>query len=130
MPTTVQGVILARFDRLDRPMKRTLPTSIGDRKGLPVRNFKKITDIDQPIDHFLRGLEALDMIRLRSVEPELEYVFKHALTQEVVYNGVLRKERQEFHERIALVMEHLFQERLHGILRGPRRFISNMDAQC
>ena len=57
-------------------------------------------------------MERLDLIRTRSFQPELEYVFKHALTQEVVYNGLLKKERQEIHERIALVMEQLFHERL------------------
>jgi tetratricopeptide (TPR) repeat protein len=39
-------------------------------------------------------------------------VFKHALTQEVVYSGLLKKERQEIHERIALVMEQIFHDRL------------------
>jgi tetratricopeptide (TPR) repeat protein len=39
-------------------------------------------------------------------------VFKHALTQEVAYNGLLKKERQAIHERIAFVMEELFQDRL------------------
>ena len=52
------------------------------------------------------------MIRVRSFEPDLEYVFKHALTQEVVYNGLLKKKRQEVHERIARVMEQLFYDRL------------------
>jgi predicted ATPase len=39
-------------------------------------------------------------------------MFKHALTQEVVYNGLLKKERKEIHERIGVVMEGLFQDRL------------------
>jgi len=39
-------------------------------------------------------------------------MFKHPLIQEVVYNGLLKKERQEIHEQIALVMEQFFQERL------------------
>jgi len=42
----------------------------------------------------------------------LEYIFKHALTQEVVYNGLLKKERKKIHERIGLVMEQLFKDRL------------------
>jgi tetratricopeptide (TPR) repeat protein len=42
----------------------------------------------------------------------LEYIFKHALTQEVVYNGLLKKERKEIHERIGQVMEELFRDRL------------------
>jgi tetratricopeptide (TPR) repeat protein len=39
-------------------------------------------------------------------------MFKHALTQEVVYNGLLKTEREKLHERIALVMEQVFQDRL------------------
>jgi tetratricopeptide (TPR) repeat protein len=39
-------------------------------------------------------------------------MFKHPLTQEVVYGGLLKKERQAMHERIGLVMEELFRERL------------------
>ena len=47
-----------------------------------------------------------------SLQPELEYIFKHALTQEVVYNGLLMKERRLIHEKIGLVMEDLFQDHL------------------
>ena len=46
------------------------------------------------------------------MQPELEYIFKHALTHEVVYNGLLKKERREIHERIAMVIEQLFKDRL------------------
>ena len=54
----------------------------------------------------------LDLVRVRSLQPDLEYIFKHALTQEVVYSGLLKKEREELHERIGIVMEQLFQDRL------------------
>jgi tetratricopeptide (TPR) repeat protein len=64
------------------------------------------------IDEYLAGLENLDLIRQKSLEPDLEYIFKHALTQEVVYNGLLKKERQTIHERIAIVVEELFKNRL------------------
>jgi tetratricopeptide (TPR) repeat protein len=64
------------------------------------------------VDKSLSGLERLDFIRARTLQPDLEYIFKHALTQEVVYNGLLKKERQAVHERIGLVMEQLFHDRL------------------
>ena len=64
------------------------------------------------IDKNLSGLEHLDLIKTKSIQPDLEYIFKHALTQEVVYNGLLKKERREIHERIAIVIEQLFQDRL------------------
>jgi tetratricopeptide (TPR) repeat protein len=39
-------------------------------------------------------------------------MFKHALTQEIVYHGLLKKQRREIHEQIAQVMESVFQDRL------------------
>jgi tetratricopeptide (TPR) repeat protein len=74
--------------------------------------LKRITELKKDINRCLRGLEQLDLIRTRSLLPELEYVFKHALTQEVAYSGLLKKHRREIHEQIALVMEKLFYERL------------------
>jgi len=74
--------------------------------------LKRITALKHDIDGFLRGLEQLDIIRTRSLQPDLEYMFKHSLTQEVVYNSLLKKERLAAHERIALVMEQLFPDRL------------------
>ena len=64
------------------------------------------------IDRELSNLERVDLIRTRAIQPDIEYMFKHPLTPEVVYNGLLKKERQEIHEQIASVMENLFQNRL------------------
>jgi len=74
--------------------------------------LKRITELDKRIDGELSRLERLDLIRTRSLQPDLEYMFKHALTQEVVYNGLLKKQRREIHENIALVMESVFKDRL------------------
>ena len=60
----------------------------------------------------LNKLQRHDMIRVKSLQPDIEYIFKHTLTQEVIYNGLLIKEREKVHERIALIMERLFTERL------------------
>ena len=57
-------------------------------------------------------MERFDLIKARSVQPDLEYMFKHALTQEIVYNSLLKKQRREIHEQIARVMECVFKERL------------------
>ena len=67
---------------------------------------------DCPFSLIINGLENLNLIKAQSIEPELEYIFKHALTQDVVYNGLLKKERQEIHERIGLAIEKLFAGRI------------------
>jgi class 3 adenylate cyclase/tetratricopeptide (TPR) repeat protein len=109
---TIQGVISARLDRLEKEMKRILQEASVIGRAFLYEILRKITELKDDIDRCLHGLEQLDLIRTRSFQPELEYVFKHALTQEVVYSGLLKKERQEIHEQIARVMEQLFQDRL------------------
>jgi class 3 adenylate cyclase/tetratricopeptide (TPR) repeat protein len=109
---TVQGVISARLDRLEREMKRILQEASVIGRVFLYEILTKITELKERLDHHLHRLEQFDLIRIRSLQPELEYVFKHALTQEVVYSSLLKRERQAVHERIALVMEQLFRERL------------------
>jgi len=112
IPSTVHGVISARLDRLEREAKRILQEASVIGRAFLYEILKKTTELKDQMDRCLSVLERLDLIRARSLEPDLEYVFKHAMTQEVVYNGLLKKERQEIHERIGLVMEQLFQDRL------------------
>ena len=110
--STINGVISGRLDRLEKETKQVLQEASVIGRSFFYEILKRITALKQDIDGFLRGLERLDIIRTRSLQPDLEYMFKHNLTQEVVYNSLLKKERQAAHERIALVMEQLFPDRL------------------
>ena len=109
---TVHGVILARLDRLEKESKRILQEASVIGRAFLYEILKRVTELKDRIDDHLAGLERLDLIRTRSLQPELEYVFKHALTQEVVYSGLLKKERESVHRQIARVIEQLFSERL------------------
>jgi len=110
--STINGVISGRLDRLEKETKRVLQEASVIGRAFLYEILKRITALKHDIDGFLRGLEQLDIIRTRSLQPDLEYMFKHNLTQEVVYNSLLKKDRQAAHERIALVMEQLFSDRL------------------
>jgi tetratricopeptide (TPR) repeat protein len=112
IPSTIQGVISARLDRLEKEMKQILQEASVIGRAFLYNIIREITQLREQLDRCLSGLERLDLIRMKSLEPEMEYIFKHALTQEVVYNGLLKKERREIHERTALVMEKLFRDRL------------------
>ena len=112
IPSTVQGVIAARLDRLERESKRILQEASVIGRAFLYEILKRISDLKEYIDKSLMNLERLDLIKTISLQPELEYIFKHALTQEVVYNGLLIKERKLIHEKIGLVMEGLLQEHL------------------
>ena len=110
--STINGLIAGRLDRLEKETKRILQEASVIGRAFLYEILKRVTELGNRIDPGLNVLERLDLIRTRTIQPDLEYMFKHPLTQEVVYNGLLKKERQAVHERIGLVMEQLFRERL------------------
>ena len=112
IPATIQGVLTARVDKLGNSAKRLLQEASVIGRSFLYDILKRITDTGTTIDQYLYGLESLDLIRAHAMAPELEYIFKHALTQEVVYSGLLKKERREIHERIGLAIEQLFTDRI------------------
>jgi class 3 adenylate cyclase/tetratricopeptide (TPR) repeat protein len=112
IPSTVQGVISAKIDRLGRGTKRILQEASVIGRSFLYEILKHITDLKEHIDKSLTGLERLDLIRTISTQPDLEYIFKHALIQEVVYNAILKKDRRSIHERIGTVIEAIYHDRL------------------
>jgi tetratricopeptide (TPR) repeat protein len=60
----------------------------------------------------LTNLVGLEILYEKALYPELEYIFKHALTQEVAYESLLKQRRQEIHGRIARAIEGLYAHRL------------------
>ena len=110
--SSIHGLISGRLDRLEKETKRILQEASVIGRAFLYEILLKITGLHENIERGLSTLERLDLIRARSLQPDLEYMFKHPLTQEVVYNGLLKKDRQEIHEQIALVMEIVFKERL------------------
>jgi class 3 adenylate cyclase/tetratricopeptide (TPR) repeat protein len=111
--TNVHGVINGRIDRLGRDTKRILQEASVIGRTFLFDILQRISEIKQDINKNLVMLERLDLIRAKSIHPALEYIFKHALTQEVVYEGLLKTERSEIHERIGFAIEQLFPNRCH-----------------
>jgi len=112
IPPTIHGVISGRLDRLEKKVKRVLQEAAVIGRTFYYEILNKITELKPDIDDCLKGLEALDLIKIRPDGPDLEYLFKNALIQEVAYSSLLRKERRAIHERIGLVMEQAFADRL------------------
>jgi len=110
--SSLHGLISGRLDRLEKQTKRILQEASVIGRDFLYEILKRITELEERIDGELSHLERLDLIRARSLQPDIEYMFKHALTQEIVYNGLLKKQRREIHEQIACVMESVFQDRL------------------
>ena len=110
--SSIHGLISGRLDRLEKETKRVLQEASVIGRAFLYEILRNVSEFEDRIDRGLSTLERLDLIRTRSLEPDLEYMFKHPLTQEVVYNSILKKERRDIHEQVARVMEGLFEDRL------------------
>lgn len=112
VPPTVEGVIAARLDRQNPDSRRLLQEAavIGRTFLLPI--LREVTECQGIADARLSDLVESDLIRAISVEPDVTYLFKHALTREVAYGSLLRSERAVIHQKVAKVMERLFADRL------------------
>ena len=76
------------------------------------RILQKITGMREELKSYLLNLQGLEFIYEKSLFPELEYLFKHALIQEVAYNSLLQKRRKEIHAKIGKAIEKLYPERI------------------
>jgi class 3 adenylate cyclase/tetratricopeptide (TPR) repeat protein len=112
VPDTVQGIIAARMDRLEENLKRTMQVASVIGRDFAFRILQTITGMHEELKSYLRNLQGLEFIYEKRLFPELEYIFKHALTQEVAYKSLLLKRRKQIHENIGKAIEELYSERL------------------
>ena len=112
VPETVQGIIAARMDRLEKDLKETMQIASVIGREFPFPILQTVTGMQEKLEAYLLELQALEFIYEKSMFPELEYIFKHALTQEVAYSSLLLKKRKEMHESIGKAIEELYPNRL------------------
>jgi class 3 adenylate cyclase/tetratricopeptide (TPR) repeat protein len=112
VPDTIQGIIAARIDRLDESLKRIMHVASVIGREFTFRILQSITEMKEDLKGHLLNLQGLEFIYERRLFPELEYIFKHALTQEVAYNSLLLNRRKEIHGRIGKAIEDLYPDRL------------------
>lgn len=108
LPSTLTEILLARLDRLDRPVRSL--TQVGSVIG---RSFAlrllaaTVGDEESLLEPRLEPLQRA-ALAFRRWTQELEYVFKHALVREVVYGTLLMRRRREIHERVARALMELY----------------------
>lgn len=103
-PNTVQGAIISRVDRLSSTQQLTLKVAsvVGRAFSLPTIHAVYPLETDnRHIRTDLETLSRLDITPLERATPEPTYIFKHAITQEVVYNLMLFAQRRQLHRAVA-----------------------------
>jgi class 3 adenylate cyclase/predicted ATPase len=112
IPDTIQGIIAARMDRIEDNLKRIMQIASVIGRDFAFRILQTITGMRDELKPYLLNLQGLEFIYEKRLFPELEYIFKHALIQEVAYNSLLQKRRREIHEKIGKAIEQIYTDRL------------------
>ena len=113
MPATVQAILAARIDRLRPELKRLLQAAAVVGKDVPVALLAAVAEMADDVLHPALGeLQTAELLYEARLFPDLEYTFKHALTHEVAYNGVLQGRRHALHATILETLERLHADRL------------------
>jgi tetratricopeptide (TPR) repeat protein len=117
VPATIHDIIAARIDRIAEPLKQTLQAAavVGRHFGISLTSRVLQAVPDQVAGH-LRDLHALDFVFPSAQDPELMYSFKHALTQDVVYAGVLERRRRQHHAAAGHGLEELYAGRVDDVV--------------
>jgi tetratricopeptide (TPR) repeat protein len=127
MPATVLAILAARIDRLAPEAKRLLQAAAVIGKDVPIPLLLAIADAPEPeVRAELTRLQSAEFLYEVRLFPDLEYTFKHALTHEAAYQGLLHDRQRALHARITEAIERLSSERIaeqserlaHHALRG------------
>jgi predicted ATPase len=113
IPATIHDVIMARVDSLPEAAKVVLQTGSVIEREFSYKLIKRVTGLsERELLSHLSVLKDAELFYERGIFPQSNYIFKHALTQQVAYNSLLLKRRKEIHERIGRSIEELYSERL------------------
>jgi class 3 adenylate cyclase/tetratricopeptide (TPR) repeat protein len=113
VPATVQAILAARIDRLPPEEKHLLQCAAVIGKEASLTLLQAIAELTEDNLHLgLAHLQTAEFLYETSLFPELAYTFKHAVTQEVAYGGLLQERRRALHARIVDTIETLYADRL------------------
>ena len=113
IPSTIQDVIMARVDSLPETAKEVLQTGSVIEREFSYPLIKRIMNLpEQELLSQLSVLKDSELLYERGIYPQSNYIFKHALTREVVYDSILAKRKKKLHEEIGNTIEELYKDNL------------------
>jgi class 3 adenylate cyclase/tetratricopeptide (TPR) repeat protein len=113
VPETVQAVLAARIDSLPADEKDLLQVLSVIGRQFPVALVKAVwqrSHIEEKsnLERMLDALQIAEFIYEQPAPGDIDYTFKHALTQEVAYNSLLSDRRKSLHEQVGMSIEASF----------------------
>ncbi len=113
IPSTIQDIIMARVDALPEGAKELLQVGSLIEREFSYKLIKAAMHL--PEEDLLRRLSFLkdaELLYERGLFPDSTFVFKHALTREVVYDTLLERKKRELHLDIGNAMEEVYKDAL------------------
>ena len=113
IPATAQSILATRIDRLAPEDKRLLQAAAVIGKDVPFSLLQAIAEeSDEVLRRSVGNLQAAEFLYESRLFPDLEYTFRHALTQQGAYESLLAARRQALHAAAGRALESLYAERL------------------
>ncbi len=113
IPSTIQEIIMVRVDSLSDGAKEVLQMASVVEREFSYELAACVTGFSEPeLSSHLRVLVAKEFLYEQGSQPDATYLSRHALTQEVVYDSILRKHKIALHGKIGSAIESLYQTRL------------------
>src|SRR5512136_929101 len=113
IPSTIQDVIMARVDSLPEQTKEVLQAGSVIEREFSYPLISRVTGLpEKELLSHLSALKDSELLYERGIYPQSNYIFKHALTREVVYDSILGKRKKKLHEDIGNAIEELCRDNL------------------
>jgi tetratricopeptide (TPR) repeat protein len=111
-PGSVQDLVMARVDRLPESARAVLQVAAVIGRRFSPELMRAATDVNGHLPDYVRVLESQELIFRQATHGGEEYIFKHALVQEAVYESLLTGRRKALHQRVAEAIERSYGDRL------------------
>src|SRR5918996_6541468 len=113
VPPSVQAVLAARIDRLPPEDKPLLQAAAVIGKDVRLAVLREVADLPEAeLRAALARLQGAEFLLETRLFPDVELTFKHALTHEIAYGGLLSDRRHDLHGRALAALERLHAGRL------------------
>jgi class 3 adenylate cyclase/tetratricopeptide (TPR) repeat protein len=113
IPSTLHDMIMARVDTLPDPVRTVLQTAAVIEREFTYDLIQRVTGVQE--EQLLSDLSALkdaELIYQQGVHPGSTFIFRHALTREVLYHSILSKKRKQIHKKIGRAIEECYPDRI------------------
>jgi class 3 adenylate cyclase/tetratricopeptide (TPR) repeat protein len=114
IPSTIQDMIMARVDSLPEAAKGVLQTGSVIEREFSYDLIKRVTGLpEQELLSHLSALRDAEILYERGIYPQSAYIFKHALTREVVYDSILLSKKRKLHLETGAAIEEIHKDNLN-----------------